>query len=68
MEFAGHFSPEKMRKAVEEQPELGKLLRKISTSRLTQDQVRTMLKIVSEKKNLGDQDKNDNDQGDNVHS
>jgi HTH-type transcriptional regulator, competence development regulator len=68
LELAGNFSPDKMRKAIEEQPELGRLLRKISTRRLTQDQVRGMLRIVSEKEDLGAQKKNDNDQGDDVHS
>ena len=45
--LAGKFSAEEMRRAVEKEPNVGRLLRKIQSRSLTSEQVKKMLTIAS---------------------
>lgn len=45
--LAGKFSAEEMRKVVKEEPNVGRLLRKIQSRSLTSEQVKKMLDIAS---------------------
>jgi len=54
LSLAGKFSPVQMRKAVEEQPEVGKLLRRIQSRQLTSNQLKQMLDIASGEENQGE--------------
>ena len=45
--LAGKFSAEEMRKVVEQEPNVGRLLRKIQSRTLTSEQVKKMLDIAS---------------------
>ncbi|GER79147.1 MAG: XRE family transcriptional regulator [Anaerolineae bacterium] len=47
--LAGKISSDQIRKAVESNPDVGILLRKLQSRSLTHDQVKNMLKIASEK-------------------
>ncbi len=47
--LAGKFSSEKMRRAVEKEPNVGRLLRRIQSRNLTSEQIRRMLEIASGK-------------------
>lgn len=54
--LAGKFSTEKMRKVVEEHPEVGKLLRKIQSRQLTKKQLKQMLDIASGEEDTVDEE------------
>ena len=47
LELAGKISSEQIRKAVESNPDVGVLLRKLQSRKLTDDQVKDMLDIAS---------------------
>ncbi len=47
--LAGKFSSEKMRRVVEKEPNVGRLLRRIQSRNLTSEQIRRMLEIASGK-------------------
>jgi HTH-type transcriptional regulator, competence development regulator len=47
LDLAGKVSPEKMRKAVEGNPNIGLLLRRIESRKLTNSQINDMLNIAS---------------------
>lgn len=49
LDLAGKISSDQIRKAVESNPDVGVLLRKLQSRSLSPDQVKTMLKIASEK-------------------
>ena len=53
--LAGKISSEQIRKAVESNPDVGVLLRKLQSRRLTHDQVKAMLKIASDHEKLNDE-------------
>ncbi len=53
--LAGKISSEQIRKAVESNPDVGVLLRKLQSRRLTHDQVEAMLKIASDHEKLNDE-------------
>jgi transcriptional regulator with XRE-family HTH domain len=48
--LAGKVSPEQMRRAVESNPDIGVLLRKIQSRELTTDQIKKMLDMAKDKK------------------
>ena len=52
LDLAGKISSEQIRKAVASNPDVGVLLRKLQSRRLTHDQVKDMLKIASDKNNM----------------
>lgn len=64
--LAGKISSEEIRKAVTDNPDVGRLLRKIQSGTLSQQQIREMLNLASNAENglRGA----DNDQGSEVHS
>jgi transcriptional regulator with XRE-family HTH domain len=47
--LAGKFSTDQMRKAVEDEPNVGRLLRRIQSRELTSEQIKQMLNIASAK-------------------
>jgi transcriptional regulator with XRE-family HTH domain len=47
--LAGKFSPDQMRKAVEDEPNVGRLLRRIQSRELSSDQIKQMLNIATDK-------------------
>ncbi|MBC8507266.1 MAG: helix-turn-helix domain-containing protein [Anaerolineales bacterium] len=57
LSLAGKFSSEQMRKAVEEHPEVGKLLRRIQSRKLTRKQLKQMLDITSDEESPGEEPK-----------
>lgn len=53
LNLAGKISPEQIRKAVEANPHVGTLLRKLQSRKLTDTQIKNMLDIASDDKQKG---------------